>query len=34
VPYFMNARDSLDIDHPEDLELADWFLTRRESCPV
>lgn len=34
VPYFMNARDSLDIDHPEDLELADWFLSRRESPPA
>lgn len=29
IPYFMNARDSVDIDTPEDLELASWMLQRR-----
>jgi len=29
VPYLMSATDSVDVDEPEDLELAAWLIERR-----
>lgn len=31
VPFAMNRFDSIDVDEPEDLELADWLLRRRST---
>jgi CMP-N,N'-diacetyllegionaminic acid synthase len=31
VPYEMSEEDSIDIDRPHDLQLAEYFLQRRTS---
>jgi CMP-N-acetylneuraminic acid synthetase len=31
-PFVMDERDSLDVDTPEDLELAELLLTRRRAA--
>jgi len=33
IPFVMDAADSIDIDGPDDLLLAEWLLERREATP-
>ncbi|MBN2304976.1 MAG: Gfo/Idh/MocA family oxidoreductase [Anaerolineae bacterium] len=34
VPYVMSEADSVDVDTPFDLRLADWLITSRENSPT
>jgi CMP-N-acetylneuraminic acid synthetase len=33
VPYIMSEEDSVDIDTPFDLQVADWLIRSRQQAP-